>query len=532
MAENVIDIFDNQCDKKAYWINKKIIFPYYADRNKSNNKEKGRQNLSCGTLTDIKPIEEIGDTPISALIEESKDENGNSNLLLFPSSFDADNDLLKNNAKVFDYENRPSESLIHTHNIMGFVSWKGVQINIHSRFAHKYDVYEEKKNNKPKFIGSGYSDFFLQYMLSKVLNFNFFNLEVDKSQTPILNITAILFPYYLKRAWRKGIFKKYRTFTHNDANIRGVIDVTRHIRQNIPFMGNVAYNTREYSVDNYVTQLVRHAIEYLRLHSDFKEILVMDPEMKQAVIDICQATPTFNYKEQQKILNLNIRPISHPYYQEYSELQSICKLILQNGRLSYGNDNKNDNKIFGVLFDGANIWEDYIAVVLKNTFEHFERKNSDFHLLTDSEGHKSIKIVPDYLSLDRKFVADAKYIHLDTYMQDDTSRNMEIYYKTVMYMKRFNSNVGFLFYPKDNDSTSDKAFQIDDFGNESDKSFLIQVSLDVPQITDKMSYKDFKEEIQKSEERFRGKINESIKLIREGNVELGNLQNALTNKAS
>ena len=63
---------------------------------------------------------------------------------------------------------------------------------------------------------------------------------------------------------RKGLFKTYICKKYNDGNVRGSIDVARHIKNNTPFIGNIAYSKREYSYDNYLIELVRHTIEYIK----------------------------------------------------------------------------------------------------------------------------------------------------------------------------------------------------------------------------------------------------------------------------
>ena len=62
---------------------------------------------------------------------------------------------------------------------------------------------------------------------------------------------------------RKGIFKKYVRNRYNDGNVKGTIDIARHIELNTPFTGNVAYSQREFSYDN---NLMVHA-----LNSEFQE---------------------------------------------------------------------------------------------------------------------------------------------------------------------------------------------------------------------------------------------------------------------
>ena len=59
---------------------------------------------------------------------------------------------------------------------------------------------------------------------------------------------------------RKGLFKKYIRHNYNDGNVKGTIDVARHIEKNTPFTGNVAYSQWEFSFDNSLMELVRHAI--------------------------------------------------------------------------------------------------------------------------------------------------------------------------------------------------------------------------------------------------------------------------------
>ena len=63
---------------------------------------------------------------------------------------------------------------------------------------------------------------------------------------------------------RKGLFKKYIHRRYNDGNVKGTINIARHIKQNTPFIGNVAYSQREFSYDNSLMELVRHNIEFIK----------------------------------------------------------------------------------------------------------------------------------------------------------------------------------------------------------------------------------------------------------------------------
>lgn len=85
-------------------------------------------------------------------------------------------------------------------------------------------------------------DYFFQYILDKVLDFpNIVDMESDANQdNRLFNFLLFLFPYYLKAAMRKGLFKKYIRNRYNDGNVKGTIDIARHIEKNTPFTGNVS----------------------------------------------------------------------------------------------------------------------------------------------------------------------------------------------------------------------------------------------------------------------------------------------------
>lgn len=132
-----------------------------------------------------------------------------------------------------------------------------------------------------------------------------------------------------------GQYKTYLRRQYNDASVKGTIDVPRHIRENIPFVGNVAYNTREMSYDNNMTQLVHHTIKYVEHHSYDANILSQNDDIREAVRTFKEATPSYSYHDQQTIIKWNLRPIAHSYFKEYTNLQQqwTC-LIFANGCLN------------------------------------------------------------------------------------------------------------------------------------------------------------------------------------------------------
>ena len=212
-----------------------------------------------------------------------------------------------------------------------------------------------------------------------------------------------MFPFFLKRALAQGLYKEYVPQHHNDDKVRGVLDVTRHIRLNIPFTGNVAYKTREHTADNALMELVRHTIEYIRTKEYGPGILSRDEETKTDVSMVVDATPSFEKRERERIIYKNLRARIHPYYSEYEPLRKLCLQILRQEEIKYGHE---DETVYGVLFDGAWLWEEYLNTILEKIgFKHPENKigRGAIHLFAPKRGPR----YPDFYNED--MVLDAKY---------------------------------------------------------------------------------------------------------------------------
>lgn len=357
-------------------------------------------------------LEKIANVPIKQLTLDDT-----PNLLVFPR----DLNLYGDNISESNILELQGDNII-TGNIMGFVGINDTQIDIRSRFA--------KDDGE---------DYFLHYMLQKVFAINLFDIKHTTKQEQVFDFLLYLFPHFLRKALEQGLYKKYRQFEHNDANIRGPINVSRHIRQNIPFRGTVAYSTREHSYDNEVTQLIRHTIEYIKTKKHGAHILSDNKEMKEAVKQIVIATQTYNVRERQKVINQNLRPVKHPYFSAYTGLQKICLQILRHKFLKYGQEK---DKVYGILFDGAWLWEEYLNTIFEESqldITHAKNKTKE-NGIQIYEG--SIRYYPDFYKKveedakgEKSFVLDAKYKRLENSIGRDDLFQM-ITYMHVLPAKR------------------------------------------------------------------------------------------------
>lgn len=346
----------------------------------------GEDNAKTYLGKDIAALYPISDKSISDLCKE------NEGLLVFPGNIESSEDKigLSPILKIQTTANHEKVRIV-TGNIMGFIGVGNLQIKIQSRFD------------------KGRDDYFLHYMLQKVLSFNLFDLNHNSEQEDIFDFIMFMFPYFLKAALRQGVYREYRNFRRNDANLKGTIDIGRHIARNIPFSGNVAYSTREYSRDNNMTELIRHTIEFMKTKRYGQAALDIDKETKENVETIIENTPSYNKNERRIIVNKNLRSKSHPYYTEYRPLQLLCLQILRMEEVKYG---ESEDEIYGILFDGAWLWEEYVNTILEEFgFSHPRNKQGKgrIYLFDDHSGVR----YPDFYKDD--IVLDAKYKRLESY---------------------------------------------------------------------------------------------------------------------
>lgn len=261
-----------------------------------------------------------------------------------------------------------------------------------------------------------------------------------------------LFPIFLNKAIKQGIFKTYQRYAHNDDKPKGTINFAEHIRCNIPFNGKIAYNTREHTADNHITQLIRHTIEFLKKRQDTSFILQNNKETLDSVSFINQITPNYKRQELNAIIAKNLKSAHHPYYTEYFALQQLCLKILRNEKIT---NNSSNQDIHGILFDVSWLWEEYLATILELIgFKHPQNKvqvkNTPFKIYDKTQEHEAlINAIPDFYNEPSKMIVDAKYKKLERELISREDRFQIISYLHVIKYKQ-----GVIIYPTNNRLTS------------------------------------------------------------------------------
>lgn len=396
-------------------------------------------------------------------------------IFIFPNDLKNSPDLDKDQ-KILETVNQK----IKTGNVIGFLGCGQERLTISSRFSSKSD------------------DYFLHYLLQKVLNINLTSLDVGLSREERLyQLLIYLFPKYLEAAMRKGLYKEYQRFSHNDSHIKGVIDVRNHLKKNLPFTGNIAYTTREFTYDNPLIQLIRHTIEYIKNQKSIGQgVLDNLLTSRENVAEIVRVTPSYKLADRAKIIRGNqSKPLRHAYFNEYRKLQELCLMILNQEKHGLGYQNQ---KIHGILFDVAWLWEEYVHILLPKDFIHPRNKDKTDGISVFSSRER--KVYPDFYDRELKIVLDAKYKKLE-----DTEKgiNREDLFQLISYSYILKAEKAGLVFPSEDKVVDNEIGKLAGYG-----ALLKKWSIQIPQKSS--SYSEFCEMMENSEETFKSNITKEL----------------------
>ncbi len=390
--------------------------------------------------------------------------------------------------------------LLRTGNVMGFLGYKGVSLTISSRFYPNND------------------DFFLHYMLQRIAGFHVMDLpHVTSPDNPAGDFLPYLFPSYFMEAWKQGVFRVVRRFERNDDRVKGNIDISRHIKLNIPFRGNIAYSFSERSADNPMTRLIRLTVDVLEKDIRFKPMFHEgDKNFRNAVQELKSLVSVELIQNVAQVVRDNLKPVAHPYYSAYKPLQRLCLAILRHKRMSF-EDSK--DTIHGVLFMGNWLWEEYLAKLMPNGIIHAHnvQKIDGYHPAQNGWG----MWYPDFYKKN-SLVLDAKYKWEDKDKDDGVRLADRHLIAAYMFTLKALSG-GFIYphpYPYQEDSKPlicSKTIQLNGFGG---KVYHLQLPIPLHPQNDptkkEFTYREFVKGMQNSEKSF---LEEVSKLFEEQKAE-------------
>ena len=389
----------------------------------------------------------------------------------------------------------------------------------------------EEKN---VFIGSRFDDesfFFTQYILDRALGMNINilqNMDPGVGSGDILEqLLAFVFAAQIERAYRKGLYRRYRTYECNDSKVKGKIDITRHIRLNPLNNGKIAYSYRAYTADNDVNKMIFTAYTYLqKRHPNIMKNL----EKKRKTVGECitqfrNIMQPASRQEAQKLVQRERRKITHSIYHDWEEVRKTAILILRHMGI-FVRDAQAEKTIHGVLINMNWVWEQYLQSILEDeikgkgyTFQPQDEKNI---FIRNKNPLHTLK--PDlciYKDEKSALILDAKYKNAWSDAVQNKNGNFdervrEDYFQILAYMYGFRCNKAGIFCPCSASNSSHSEHEYYEYtitkDREKEKFYLLPLYIPHSQESKNNSFKSFKEVMEKTNE---PKFKEQVKNILE-----------------
>ena len=395
---------------------------------------------------------------------------------------------------------------------------KGVKLvsRFHDKLMTQQYIGIVQRQDTTVFIKSrfdnGDNSYFTNYVLSKALNiksFIFPNMSVEVGREAALQkLLIIVFMHQINEVYNRGILRSYRVYKENNDKLKGKIDVVRHVKENMLFAGKIAYEHREYTIDNEVNRLIFTAYVMMEQREPLlvRNLLKKNREAASYFRQLRNVIHPASRQEIPKLIQRNRKKISHSIYRCWDDVRQTAILFLQNAGVNIA---KEDSKtIYGVLIDMNRIWEMYLMNIFETGkvagIKAQEKKEILFEVNSNSS-QSALK--PDFL-LENKLVLDAKYKRnwsevaagkVNTWPREDV-------FQVLSYMYLFGCNRGGIICP-----ATDEAAEKIECGLEKKDDFksMTLFPLKIPNEGIK-SYEDFEEKMKTAEEKLIQDIKEIL----------------------
>ena len=245
-------------------------------------------------------------------------------------------------------------------------------------------------------------------------------------------------------------------------------------------------------------QLIRHTIEYMKNQRSIGGgVLDNLLTSRENVSEIIRVTPSYKLADRAKFIRINkTKPLRHAYFREYRKLQELCLMILNREKHDLGDQ---EQKIHGILFDVAWIWEEYVYTLLPKDFIHPRNKNRTDGISVFSDRER--KVFPDFYHQNHKIVLDTKYKKLEF---TEKGINREDLFQLISYSYILKAEQAGLVFPSKEKVVDNEIGKLAGYG-----SLLKKWSIQVPGQAE--SYQDFVRKMESFEKVFIENLGRDLK---------------------
>ena len=265
----------------------------------------------------------------------------------------------------------------------------------------------------------------------KVQNEQIANSKNEKSNN-ILEVFIQLFAKNLFQQFQSGVYKEYITEQNNLTVLRGKYLINENLKHNFT-KSKIYCEYDEFSMDNQLNQFFLYAVKVLMKYTKDKKLL------KQCELVLDEVTcKEFDIDS----LHVNFNRLNNRFKNSFE----FALLLLKKSIPMF----QKDKKSFAFLFDMNELFEKFIAKMIKENYDNvtIPNRNKDF-------GGLSLR--PDIIKGD--MIIDCKY----KCMSDDKKASREDKYQMYVYANNFKFiNSTMLLYPKHLDEINNPSIFLGD----------------------------------------------------------------------
>ncbi len=310
---------------------------------------------------------------------------------------------------------RESWGKIFSDNYVGFLQIENQTISILPKIEDTEDI---NKNNLK----------YLLFMLSKANNINLKNediSDIDSEKLSIFEIFIKIFTRELIREFQRGIYKEYQSQRDNLTKLLGKYLVLDNLKFN--FKNEKIYcEFDEFSENNELNQLFLFAIKYLQNFSNLREL---------KEIEIMLNEVTFTHIRIEDI-DIKFNRLNERFKKSYE-----LAILLLKHLMPINSKSKNSGFVF--LFKMYNLFESFIASIVKDIYENSCKIQNNKKLCDKFNIKPDIVIYEDDKP---KLIIDTKYKKVE-FKKDIKESDI---YQVFTYAKVYECENIILLYPKVN----------------------------------------------------------------------------------
>lgn len=410
---NIIESVSNKQSEIDRFIKEKNY--YYALTTKRNDKVIG-EKLDI-TLNDYTNKKFPNNTFFSFFTDEEKKKHKNQNELII---------TIKKEGETY---------FAQTGNFVGKFVWKGLEIDIKSRFSI---IFLERMLNFA-------NDIFLD-------DVSITGKKVEENDIDISKyIIYYMFVQNLEKAFLLGLPKAYCSITNHEMKLKGKIDINQFINHDIPFQGKISSISREQKEVQEVIDVLYKAVNIIekKEKSFLKNISHIKTHLKQNRSNQYVSSETINKA-------LNSKALLNPIFLPYKKVLEYARFIINGNNIEEKKDGQYET--YGFLINVSELFEIYITKLIQKEFISWNVNSPKISLYNNMFYER--KIIPDIVMTRDKqvMVFDTKYKKMNMKGKlngdDEGDVDRNDFFQINNYMSyyhshpdKYNLKVGGLLYP-------------------------------------------------------------------------------------